>query len=431
MNYTRYSVMKDMNVWFVLIFFMINLSANAQTSDSLDLVIQQKERDLKALQEKQQQYEADLEEVKLERIRTHLIKMGVPAIRPDEALIMHSAMALVYDDHHKQAKWVAHMIVPDVSAGNIGRSNDFRPDPKIQNGSAVEEDYFLKERQSDGTYKYDGFGFDRGHLAPSADFRWSAKALSESYFYSNMTPQRPGFNRVSWAELEDVFRDYIQRHPETELYMITGPVLHDDLPVIERSINKVSIPEWHFKLAVDLTNSRAIGFLMPNKLCEYPVDYYAVSIDSVEQLTGIDFYTHIPEPLQSELEKMSDPMPWITKSEDSQATPIKPSSLPPNHFNTVQAARYVGRNDEINVCGTVVSTKLSGKGNIFLNLDKSFPNQIFTVSIFADNVPNFSYSPHEYLKNQKICVRGKVYDFSGTPSMSIKNEKAISFPDDL
>jgi endonuclease G len=73
-------------------------------------------------------------------------------------------------------------------------------DDKVSCGTAVEADYFLRTENPDGTHGYDGFGFDRGHLAPSADFRWSATALSESYYYSNMTPQRPGFNQESWAE---------------------------------------------------------------------------------------------------------------------------------------------------------------------------------------------------------------------------------------
>ena len=111
-------------------------------------------------------------------------------------------MSLVYSEEHEQAKWVAHIISPDIITGNVSRTNDFRPDPHVSTGSTVEEDYFLKYLQPDSSYKYDGYGFDRGHLAPSADFRWSTTALSESYFYSNMSPQRPEFNRGTWAELE-------------------------------------------------------------------------------------------------------------------------------------------------------------------------------------------------------------------------------------
>jgi len=104
--------------------------------------------------------------------------------------------------------------------------------------------------------------------------------------------------------------------------------------------------------------------------------------------------------------------------------------LPRNHFNTVQAKYYAGKNETITVCGTVVSTKLSSKGNVFLNLDKSFPNQIFTVSIFKDQLINFSYLPHEELIGKTIYVTGKVTDFNGTPSMSIQDEQAIKIEDE-
>lgn len=380
---------------------------------------------LDGLAEKERELRSSLENVKLERIRYLLKEEVIPVIGNDEELILHTAMALVYDERHEQAKWVAHIITSDVASGNIGRSNDFRIDPKIKTGSAVEEDYFTKEIQSDGTYKYDGYGYDRGHLAPSADFRWSAEALSESYYYSNMSPQRPDFNRISWALLEDVLRDYSSRHHDIDLYVITGPILHDELPVSERSINRLTIPEYYFKIALDKKNGQAIAFLMPNTLCEYPTEYYAVSVDSIESLTGIDFFSGLDEAQERKLEALTDVRPWLGDKMQEDAVPIHPTKLPRNHFNTVQAKRYAGSNDQINVCGKVVSTKLSGKGNIFLNLDKSFPNQIFTVSIFSNSVVNFSYEPHTYFEGKTVCVRGKVTDFNGTPSMVIENENAI------
>jgi len=385
------------------------------------------EKELQSLKVKDSLVRIELEEIKLERIR-HLIRSEVlPEVQADEIVIMHSAMALVYEETHEQAKWVAHILTPDVASGNIGRTNDFRPDPKVVTGSAIEEDYFLKELQQDGTYKYDGFGFDRGHLAPSADFRWSAKALSESYFYSNMSPQRPDFNRISWALLEDLMRAYITEHSESELYMITGPILHEQLPKVARSVNQVSIPEYYYKIALDPINQRVIAFLMPNRLCEYPTEYYAVPIDSIERLTGINFFPNIS--FAKDLKKSVDLSPWLGKKAQSDVAPLSPTQLPKNHFNTVQAKRYMGSNEAIFVCGTVVSTKLSARGNVFLNLDKGFPNQIFTISIFADQVPNFSYTPHTYLENKKVCARGKVTNFDGTPSMAIDNEKAIKILD--
>ena len=116
---------------------------------------------------------------------------------------------------------------------------------------------------------------------------------------------------------------------------------------------------------------------------------------------------------------------WLPPSEQSDVEPLSPPSLPRNHFNTVQAKRYMGSGEVINVCGTVVSTNLSRKGNVFLNLDKKFPNQIFTATIWKDNMVNFSYEPHKELMGKKVCIKGKVVNFNGTPSISIEQEEQI------
>ena len=409
---------------FLFLFISFALHFNAQVSFTEQIASKQKE--LEQLIENEKKLKIEMEQLKLARIRFNLEKEVLPELLSGEEVVMHAAMALVYSEKDEQAKWVAHIITPDVSSGLVGRSNDFRPDSLVKTGSAVEEDYFIKEPLSDGTFKYDGFGFDRGHLAPSADFRWSAKALSESFYYSNMSPQRPEFNRVSWAKLEDLFRSYVDKN-KTELYVVTGPLLRDGLPKVERAKNKPTIPVYYFKVVVDKANKRAIGFLMPNKLCEGPTESYSVSIDSIETLTGINFFAALPDDLENELEQQKDVKPWMSPKEQNDVKPLDPAELPKKHFNTVQAKLYKGQNETITVCGTVVSTKLSSKGNIFLNLDKGFPNQIFTVTIFKDKVINFSYLPNEELFGKTICVEGKVADFNGTPSMVVEDEHAIKF----
>jgi endonuclease G len=366
-----------------------------------------------------------MEDVKLAKVRQDIRETGLPKVLSDEAVIEHLAMSLVYDERHEQAKWVAHIITPDIFQGREGRTNDFRPDSLVKTGSAVEADYFLQYLHPDSTIVYDAFGYDRGHLAPSADFRWSQRALSESYFYSNMSPQLGEFNRDSWAKLEDMFRAYLYKNPHTQLYVVTGPVLHEALPVIERGVNKVSVPETYFKIGVDLENKYAIAFVMPNAKADNPYAYYARSIDEVEQLTGIDFFPQLEDGLENLLEAQKDPAPMISFSEEDDVAPIHPTQLQRGSFNTVQAASYVGRNETITVCGTVVSAKLSSKGNIFLNLDRQYPNQTFSVTIFKDKAANFSYAPDETLIRKQICVRGKVTNFNGTPSMVIENENAI------
>lgn len=407
-----------------LSFLFILSQTGVKSQENLAKRIDQYENQLKSLQADQEKVLQELEDLKLENLRTELQKNGLPTLLKDEEVIMHAAMALVYNEEYEQASWVAHIILPDVVSGMAGRSNDFRPDPLIKTGSAVERDYLIKDTLANETYKYDGFGFDRGHLAPSADFRWSKKALSESFYYSNMSPQVADFNRDSWAKLEDLLRAYVQEK-KVPLYVLTAPLLRPNLPKIERGVNHVAIPVYYYKIALDPVNKQAIAFLMPNKKCEYPTEHYAVSIDSLEHLTGRDFYSSLPDSLENELEKMDSAKPWMKLKEKNDEKPLDPTQLPKKHFNTVQAKLYQNQNEIITVCGTVVSTKLSSKGNVFLNLDKGFPNQIFTVTIFKDQLVNFTYAPQVELMGKVICVEGKVADFNGTPSMVIEHEKSV------
>lgn len=384
----------------------------------------QYQQELKQLQESQQKVLKDLESLKLEQLRNQLRQTGLPQLQSGEEVVEHAAMMLVYNEKHEQASWVAHMILPDVIGGTVGRSNDFRPDPLVKTASATERDYFIKDSLANGQVKYTGFGYDRGHLAPSADFRWSELALSESFYYSNMSPQLAEFNRDSWAKLEDMLRAYVQQK-KVPLYVVTAPLLRDGLPTIEKGEHHVSIPVYYYKMALDPVNKQAIAFIMPNKKCDYPTEHYAVSIDSVEHLTGRDFFPALPDSVENRLEAMSSAKAWMQLKEQFDVKPLDPTSLPKQHFNTVQAKFYQNQNDKITVCGTVVSTKLTSKGHVFLNLDKAFPNQIFTVAIFKDQLINFTYEPSKELEGKTICVYGKVVDSNGTPSIVVENEKAI------
>lgn len=393
-------------------------------AQNIESKIQGIEQELAALEEKRKSLISKKEDLKLEFLQENLKKNGLPKLESKETLVEHSAMSLVYSEEHEQAKWVAHIIMPEVTQGNVGRSNDFRPDKKVKTGTAIEEDYFIAKTLDDGTIEYDGFGYDRGHLAPSADFRWSMKALSESYLYSNMSPQLPEFNREGWGELENMMRGYMYHNPNTMLYVVTGPVLEDGLPVIERSTNKVSIPKLFFKVVIDLKNKRAIGFILPNQRLSYPIETFAKPIDEIEEITGIDFFHNLDDALESELEKMDDIQPWMHQSTDGDVLPFYPPDLAPNHFNTIQAERFKGNPKKVTVCGTVVHTKLSKKGNAMLYLDKNIKDPVFIVFVRKENLTHFSYDLKE-LKGLQIKVTHTVGKLGETPTMFIDNEKQL------
>jgi endonuclease G len=403
-----------------IVFFCLS-TVSAQT---LNEKIQTYQEEQENLTKKLTRAKSQLDSLKLLKIIEDLSAIGIPKSDFKDEIITHSAMMIGYAEEFEQARWVIHAITPDIAQTSFGRSNDFREDQKVSTGSAKEEDYFLVDTLENGELKYDGFGYDRGHLAPSADFRWSEKALSESFLYSNMSPQKADFNREIWAHLEDAFREYVITN-NTSLYVVTLPILSSDLPKIEKGINKVAIPKQYAKIAIDLENNRGIAFLLPNASPEALLATFTTSIDEIEKLTQLDFFSNLDDDLENKLEAMTDGTEFIPSSENQDVKPIDALSLPKKYFNTTQAKYYTKSSKQITVCGTVVSTKLSSKGNIFINLDRAFPNQVFTISIFAKNVKNFPYNPEEYLKQKTICITGKVSDYNGTPSMSIENAKSI------
>lgn len=398
-------------------------------SQSLDQQIEKKEGRIAEIDIETNVILDELEGLRLLWIREQMDKLGYPKSEERLQTVHHIALSLGYSEPDEQAAWVQHMVIPEVEFANVSRTNDFRIDSLVETGSAVETDYFLKEVALDGEMIYDGFGYDRGHLAPSADFRWSQKALSESYYYSNMSPQKPEFNRERWAELESWIRTYVIDFKET-VYVVTGPVLKAGLK--QQGENKVSIPEQFYKIVLDLEGDekKAIAFLMPNAHCTYPVSGYVTSVDEVEKLTGLDFFSSLDDTEESKLEAMNSLDGWVhaDNSEFGEVAPLK-APLPKGYFNTLQAKYKVGQ--KTNICGTVVASKKSRKEAIYLNFDQKYPRNVFYASIWKNNQNNFSYDPEEEFLGKKICVYGKVELYNDQARISVNREEQVTYWEDV
>ena len=354
-----------------------------------------------------------LESLRLLWVREQIKLYGLPKIEGEGMMINHSSMTMFYDEKYGQSRWVVHMILPAIKDGVQSRTNDFRKDSMVISGTPGKEDYFNS-------------GYDRGHLAPSADFRWSKRALSESYYYSNMSPQKPEFNRGKWAQLEDFVRQYVMESNDP-VFVVTGGVLTDSMKTIGKE-KIISVPKHYYKMVVDLNGKekKGIAFLMLNGTNTKPIISYAVSIDSIEKVTGIDFFASLPDSLEDRIEKMNAIDSWLNKEQAGSVKPLEAEELPKGAINTVDAEKFYDQ--KATVCGTVVAVKVlkDSKGIVF-NLDQKFPNQIFSFTIWKSNVTNFSYEPATVLMNKKICVSGSISKYRDKPTMELKNEKSVEF----
>jgi len=178
--------------------------------------------------------------------------------------------------------------------GNVKRKNNFRADPSVRTGSATLADY----KKS---------GYDRGHLCPAAAMKLNEKAMSETFLMSNMSPQKPYFNRGVWKKLEAQVRKWACA--ENMVYVVTGPVFKNNMGAIGK--NKVTIPGYYYKVLYDATGSKKmIAFLLPNKKSAAPLQSFVVSVDKIEKITGIDFFSQLNDDVENRLEKVSSINSW-------------------------------------------------------------------------------------------------------------------------
>ena len=208
-------------------------------------------------------------------------------------LVKHTHYILSYSEQHEQAEWVFYEIKKERVLELVNRTDDFREDPEIQNSSATLYDY----RRS---------GYDRGHLAPAEDFSFSASAMSESFYMSNMSPQLPHFNRGIWRDLESLIRKW---GSNSTLYVVTGPVFGScDLTI---GLNNVCIPESYYKVIYNPSEKKMIAFILPNEKGTKSLKEYVCTTDYLEKITNIDFFPILEDKLERKLESARHTLKWI------------------------------------------------------------------------------------------------------------------------
>ena len=214
----------------------------------------------------------------------------------DHEVHTYSGYTLCYRESYEVAEWVAYLLTKEELVKVVGRTNDFRPDTSISTGSADLSDY----KRS---------GYDRGHLAPAADMRWSEQAMHDCFLLSNITPQDNKFNSGIWNDLENFVRTVASRFGA--VWVVTGPVLEkpaSGYPSIGG--NKVCVPEYFYKVLLvrrpakngEPETVQAIGFIIKNEKSHASIWDFAVPVDQVEERTGLDFFSLLPDDVENAVE---------------------------------------------------------------------------------------------------------------------------------
>lgn len=223
-----------------------------------------------------------------------------------------------YDSACHHSRWVAFTFDDTTKVGNSSRSNAWNVDPSLP----------VSWRLSPESYS--GSGFTRGHLCASADRLFSSQANQQTFYMSNMSPQLYNFNTYYWAELELLIRNWSKSSKFNRLYVCKGGTIKEgqrfgglgyfNTTNVNGNKAQVVIPKYYFMAILAETKSgsfQSIAFLLEqhgNYAESYPpitaMKQHVVSVDYLEEFTGIDFFCNLNDKLENVVEASNNPDAW-------------------------------------------------------------------------------------------------------------------------
>lgn len=232
--------------------------------------------------------------------------------------------ALEWDNTKRHANWVAFTFDTTTSADNVKRTDAWSVDPKLPAEMQVQE----------SDHKNDGF--DKGHLCASEDRVYLKEANEQTFYYSNMSPQLNDFNGGFWGKLEARVQTWGRSTADgvyDKVYVTKGGTLNKLLknfkgttvnggtPTTDANgftIHGLACPEYYFMAVLSQKDDvfHAIAFLVPHKegMTRNPssdeLKAYVVSVDKLEEETGIDFFCNLPDVLENEVEAAYNLNDW-------------------------------------------------------------------------------------------------------------------------
>ena len=235
----------------------------------------------------------------LSQIMYEALEQPAPLNTKPEVILCKSAFLISYNITTLCPNYVAWHLTEERTKGNVKRTDKFIEDMALGEGIRVTpNDYYNS-------------GYDRGHMCPAADNKNNERAMEESFIMTNICPQSHSLNAGMWEELERSCREWASQGGD--LYIVCGPIFDSKPPkkLGNRKNMKVSVPDRFFKVILLMGKEpRAIGFIMPNQAIGGRLSSYAVSVDKVEEITGIDFYPNLPDAVERKVERQCSPSAW-------------------------------------------------------------------------------------------------------------------------
>lgn len=220
----------------------------------------------------------------------------VPSGTPEQ-IVEYEGFRVSFNEKNRTPNWVAWELLGAETYGTEKRSDDFWCDTSVKGCPDVAD--------------YKRSGYDRGHLCPAADQKWSPQAMHDCFSFANMVPQDHSLNSGAWQTLEKKERLWAQR--DSAILIIAGPVYSkEDTNFIGSGVR---VPSGFFKVIVApyLDEPRGIGFIYPNMSSPGNMKNYSMTIDEVEEITGIDFFPYLPDDIEQKVESVASFKEWDRK----------------------------------------------------------------------------------------------------------------------
>ena len=215
--------------------------------------------------------------------------MELPATSGDDIILTHTGFIISYNAEARLPEWVAYELTADETLGDVDRDESvFRMDPTYKGTQAMREDYIDS-------------GWTRGHMACAADFQWDEEAMNDTFYLTNICPQDEELNKGDWNYLEKQVRRWARDYGK--VWVVSGPIVGTNRYGIIGD-RGVTVPDSFFKavLAENRGKYHAIAFVMDNDDKRYWLDDCAMTVDELEDITGLDFFPLLPDEVEKNVE---------------------------------------------------------------------------------------------------------------------------------